>query len=184
MSAIKQACTLSKLEGANVLTFILGGARSGKSRRAQMLAEAHDGKLLFVATAQPFDDEMRDRITKHQKDRDSRWQTVEAPIDLPGAVRNQALLGQVLVIDCLTLWMSNILLQEMDANAASDELVRALSDAACPIYIVSNEVGLGIVPDNALARQFRDVVGTLHQKVAAAANRVEWMVAGLSLQMK
>jgi adenosylcobinamide kinase/adenosylcobinamide-phosphate guanylyltransferase len=172
------------LEGANVLTFILGGARSGKSRRAQTLAEAHDGKLLFVATAQPFDDEMRDRIARHQEDRDKRWQTVESPIALPAAIRNHALRGHVLVIDCLTLWMSNLLLQELDANAASDDLLRALADAACPIYIVSNEVGLGIVPDNALARRFRDVAGSLHQKVAAAADRVEWMVAGLSLQMK
>jgi adenosylcobinamide kinase/adenosylcobinamide-phosphate guanylyltransferase len=174
----------SKLEGANVLTFILGGARSGKSRRAQTLAETHDGKLIFVATAQPFDDEMCDRIARHREDRDDRWQTVEAPIELPAAIRNHAKLGQVLVIDCLTLWMSNLLLQELDANAASDELIGALADAACPIYIVSNEVGLGIVPDNALARQFRDVAGSLHQKVAAAAGRVEWMVAGLSLQMR
>lgn len=167
-----------------MLTFILGGARSGKSRRAQKLAETHDGKLLFVATAQPFDDEMRDRIAKHRADRDNRWQTVEAPIELPAAIRNHALPGHVLVIDCLTLWMSNILLQELDANAASDELVGALADAACPIYLVSNEVGLGIVPDNALARRFRDVAGRLHQKVARAADRVELIVAGLSLQMK
>lgn len=167
-----------------MLTFILGGARSGKSRRAQTLAETHDGKLLFIATAQPFDDEMHERITRHQKDRDKRWQTVEAPIKLPAAIRNHALSGQVLVVDCLTLWMSNILLQERDADAASDELLRALAYAACPIYLVSNEVGLGVVPDNALARQFRDVAGRLHQKVAAAADRVEWIVAGLTLQMK
>ncbi|NJS15515.1 MAG: bifunctional adenosylcobinamide kinase/adenosylcobinamide-phosphate guanylyltransferase [Sphingopyxis sp.] len=166
------------------LTFILGGARSGKSRRAQKLAEEAGADLIFIATAQPFDDEMRARIARHQDDRDSRWRTVEAPIELPAAIRRYGNPGKVLLIDCLTLWTSNILLAEMDSSAACDELVAALAEVSCPVYVVSNEVGLGIVPDNLLARQFRDVAGLLHQRVAEAADCVEWMVAGLSLQMK
>lgn len=167
-----------------MLTFIIGGARSGKSRRAQSLAEAAGGSLVFIATAQAFDDEMRDRIERHRADRDDRWLTIEAPADLPDAVRNHAKPGQVLLIDCLTLWVSNLLIGDLDADLASDDLVRAFAEATCPIYVVSNEVGQGIVPDNALARRFRDTTGRLHQQVAATANRVEWMVAGLSLQMK
>jgi len=167
-----------------VLTFILGGARSGKSRRAQMLAEALGGGFVFIATAQSFDDEMRDRIARHRTDRDQRWMTVEAPIDLARAIRDHAAPGQVLLIDCLTLWLTNLLLADRDTTAAIDDLVAALANASCPVFVVSNEVGLGIVPDNALARQFRDLAGHLHQRIAQVADRVEWMVAGLSLQMK
>lgn len=167
-----------------MLTFILGGARSGKSRHAQMLAEAAGADLVFIATAQPFDDEMHERILRHRADRDDRWRTVEAPVELSRAIRDHAAPGRVLLVDCLTLWMSNLLLNDLDSVAAVDDLVAALAEAACPIFVVSNEVGLGIVPDNALARQFRDVAGRLHQQVAAVADRVLWMVAGLSLQMK
>lgn len=167
-----------------MLTFILGGARSGKSGRAQVLAEAAGADLVFIATAQAFDDEMHERIVRHRADRDHRWRTVEAPVELSQAIRDHAAPGRVLLVDCLTLWVSNLLLSDLDCVAAIDDLIVALAGAACPVFVVSNEVGLGIVPDNALARQFRNVAGRLHQQVATTADRVEWMVAGLSLQMK
>ncbi len=167
-----------------MLTFILGGARSGKSRHAQIMAEAMAGQLIYIATAQPFDDEMADRIARHRRDRDDRWQTIDAPIELAAAVRTQGVSDNIVLVDCLTLWMSNIMLSGADVDAAIDELVEALRALPVPGIIVSNEVGLGIVPDNAMARQFRDHTGRLHQRIAEIADRVEWMVAGLSLRMK
>lgn len=167
-----------------LLTFILGGARSGKSRRAQQLAEGVAGTHVFIATAQAFDAEMADRIDRHRRDRDQRWQTVEAPVDLAGALRIHAGPGRVVLIDCLTLWLSNILLAGADVEGAIDSLADTLIQVQGDLFVVSNEVGLGIVPDNALARQFRDHAGRLHQRVAAAADHVEWMAAGLSIRMK
>jgi adenosylcobinamide kinase / adenosylcobinamide-phosphate guanylyltransferase len=172
------------MEGKLMITFILGGARSGKSRRAQSLAEANAGELIFIATAQAFDDEMTERIARHRGDRDHRWRTVESPLTLAAVIEENAKTGRVLLVDCLTLWMSNLLLHGSEAEPASDELVKTLAAAPCPIFVVSNEVGLGIVPENALARQFRDEIGCLHQRVAAIADRVEWMAAGLVLRMK
>jgi adenosylcobinamide kinase / adenosylcobinamide-phosphate guanylyltransferase len=167
-----------------MITFILGGARSGKSRRAQQLAEANAGELIFIATAQAFDDEMTERIARHRGDRDHRWRTVEASLALVAAIDENARADRVLLIDCLTLWMSNLLLGGIEVGPAVDELMKTLAGAPCPIFVVSNEVGLGIVPDNALARKFRDEIGCLHQRVAAIADRVEWMAAGLVLRMK
>jgi adenosylcobinamide kinase/adenosylcobinamide-phosphate guanylyltransferase len=175
---------LQHKKGAPVLTFILGGARSGKSRRAQSLAEALHGVPVYLATAQPFDAEMADRIARHRNDRGDRWRTIEAPINLAAAIRTHGAVGNVLLIDCLTLWLSNILLAGADVDSSIHELVDALAAATVPLFVVSNEVGLGIVPDNALARQFRDHAGRLHQRVAEVADRVEWMVAGLALRMK
>ncbi|MDM7956094.1 bifunctional adenosylcobinamide kinase/adenosylcobinamide-phosphate guanylyltransferase [Blastomonas sp.] len=167
-----------------VLTFITGGARSGKSMRAQMLAESQEGDLVYLATAQAFDDEMTDRIARHQADRDARWRTVECPIDLPETIAREAGEGRVLLVDCLTLWTSNLLLGEHDFAAASQQLLGALASANSPVILVSNEVGMGIVPDNALARQFRDMAGRLNQQVAAIADRAELVVSGLSLTLK
>lgn len=167
-----------------VLTFITGGARSGKSARAQMLAESHDGELVYLATAQAFDDEMTDRIARHQADRGSRWRTVECPIDLPHAIARETGEGRVLLVDCLTLWTSNLLLGDHDFAAASQHLIEALASAGSPVILVSNEVGMGIVPDNALARQFRDMAGRLNQQVAAISDRAELVVSGLSLTLK
>jgi adenosylcobinamide kinase/adenosylcobinamide-phosphate guanylyltransferase len=171
-------------KGAPVLTFILGGARSGKSRRAQSLAEALHGVHVYLATAQPFDAEMADRIARHRNDRGDRWHTIEVPINLAAAIRTHGAVGHVLLIDCLTLWLSNVLLAGTDVDCAIQELVDALAAATVPLFVVSNEVGQGIVPDNALARQFRDHAGRLHQGVAEVADSVEWMVAGLALRMK
>lgn len=163
---------------------ILGGARSGKSRHAQTLAEAFDGDLLFVATGEAFDAEMADRIARHRADRGPRWQVVEAPLDLAGTVARHAAPGRLLLIDCLTLWTANLLHAERDAESEADALVAALRASAGPVILVSNEVGLGIVPDNALARAFRDAAGRINQAVAAAADRVTFVAAGLPLTLK
>lgn len=163
---------------------VLGGARSGKSRHAQAVAEAATGRLVFIATAQAFDREMADRIARHQADRDERWSTCEAPLDLAGAIAREDRADTVILIDCLTLWASNLMLGDRDIEAATDVLVRTISAAAARIILVSNEVGWGIVPDNPLARRFRDVAGTLNQRVAAAVPRVDLIVAGLPLRLK
>ncbi|MFT3977027.1 MAG: bifunctional adenosylcobinamide kinase/adenosylcobinamide-phosphate guanylyltransferase [Sphingomonas bacterium] len=163
---------------------VLGGARSGKSRYAQARAETHGGELVFVATAEIFDEEMADRIRRHRADRDARWRTVEAPIDLPDAIRRESGEGRLLLVDCLTLWASNILLAERDAEADIARLISAIGAAEGPLILVSNEVGLGIVPDNALARRFRDLAGTINQRVAAAVAEVQLLAAGLPLRLK
>ncbi len=163
---------------AGQITFVLGGARSGKSRHAEALVQACPPPWRYIATAQPFDAEMRARIDTHRARRDARWSTTEAPLALPAAL---AAPGAALV-DCLTLWVSNLLL----AGSAPDwPVLRAALDARDgPTVLVSNEVGLGIVPDNALARRFRDLAGVLHADVAARAERVVLMVAGLPLALK
>ena len=165
-------------------TLVLGGARSGKSRRAQALAEEAGGELVFVATAQAFDDEMRARIARHRDDRDARWRTVEAPVDLVGAILREDGVGRVLLVDCLTLWLSNLLLAEADLEAAGEALVAAVAEAEARIVLVSNEVGFGIVPDNALARRFRDAAGRLNQRIAGICEEVELVVAGIPMRVK
>jgi adenosylcobinamide kinase/adenosylcobinamide-phosphate guanylyltransferase len=162
---------------------VLGGARSGKSRHAQALAEAMTPQGCFIATAQAWDEEMRDRIARHVADRDARWTTVEAPLALPEAIREHGRADRVVLVDCLTLWLTNLLLGEADLTAASEALVAALDDAAGPVVLVSNEVGFGIVPDNALARRFRDAQGTLNQRLARVCDATDLVVAGLSLRL-
>ncbi|GHC88367.1 bifunctional adenosylcobinamide kinase/adenosylcobinamide-phosphate guanylyltransferase [Novosphingobium pokkalii] len=164
--------------------FVIGGARSGKSRHAQMRAEQTGLAPVYVATAQAFDGEMADRIARHQADRDARWRTVEAPIDLAGAIAREAAPGRVLLVDCLTLWLTNLLLAEHDIAAALTALERAVAGAAGPVIVVSNEVGQGIVPDNALARRFRDEAGWANQRLAACCDEVELVCAGLALRLK
>lgn len=164
--------------------FVLGGARSGKSRYAQARAEALDGRLVFVATAQAFDSEMADRIARHQADRDSRWSTVEAPLDLVAAIEQHADANAILLVDCLTLWTSNLLLADRDIDAETGRLCSAITHAPGAIVLVANEVGLGIVPDNALARRFRDIAGTMNQRVAAIAGEAVMMFAGLPMFLK
>jgi adenosylcobinamide kinase / adenosylcobinamide-phosphate guanylyltransferase len=161
---------------------LLGGARSGKSRIAQARAEALPGELVYIATGEARDAEMTERIARHRADRGPRWRTVEAPIDLPEALHREQ--GRVLLVDCLTLWLSNLMLNEHDVAAATDRLLAALEAARNTVLIVSNEVGMGIVPENALARRFRDEAGRLNQRVAAAADEVVIVAAGLTLRMK
>ena len=164
-------------------TLVLGGARSGKSRHAQSLAESFAPHRIFVATAQPFDAEMRDRIARHRADRDASWRTIEAPRDLPQALRACAHGGHVVLVDCLTLWLSNLLLADDDLDRASDDLAAALAGATALVVLVSNEVGWGIVPDNALARRFRDAAGRLNQRLAATCAATDLVVAGIPIRI-
>ncbi|QJU59755.1 bifunctional adenosylcobinamide kinase/adenosylcobinamide-phosphate guanylyltransferase [Sphingomonas sp. AP4-R1] len=167
---------------------VLGGARSGKSAHAQRLAEAAaeaaGGDLVFIATAEAYDDEMRDRIARHRADRDARWRTVEAPRDLAEAIRAEGGEGRTILVDCLTLWLSNLLLADADLDAAGEALAAAAEEARARIVLVSNEVGFGIVPDNALARRFRDAAGRLNQRMAARCEAVDLVVAGIPLPVK
>ena len=166
------------------LTLVLGGARSGKSRYAEELVQRVAPPWIYLATAQALDDEMRARIDHHRERRDTRWHTIETPLALPEALVALDAAGQAVVIDCLTLWLSNILLAEADVSAAGDRLIAALTAAPGPVIVVSNEVGLGIVPDTPLGRQFRDAQGQLNQRVAAIADHVVLMAAGLPLTLK
>jgi adenosylcobinamide kinase/adenosylcobinamide-phosphate guanylyltransferase len=166
------------------LTFVLGGARSGKSRYAEELVMDCTPPWVYIATAQAHDGEMAARIAEHRQRRDGGWRTLEAPLDLPGAIAAYGSEGQAVLIDCLTLWLSNVMLAERDLVAETQRLTTALSNAGGPIVIVSNEVGFGIVPDNALARKFRDAQGRLNMQVAAIADRAVLIAAGLPLTLK
>lgn len=163
---------------------VTGGARSGKSRYAQARAEALGLASVYIATAQAFDDEMRARIACHRGDRGPAWRTVEVPLTLVEAIAAHAAEGAVLLVDCLTLWTTNLILAERDVAAATAGLVDALCAAPGQVILVTNEVGGGIVPDNALARRFRDEAGIVNQRVAAAADEVQMIVAGLPLRLK
>jgi len=164
--------------------FVIGGARSGKSRYAQQRAEATGLTPVYIATAQAWDEEMRLRIAQHQADRDMSWTTVEAPLLLAEAIATHSAPDRVLLVDCLTLWVSNLLLAEQDIAAVTAGLVEAIARAQGCVMLVSNEVGLGIVPANALARRFRDEAGVVNQRVAACVEEVQFVAAGLNLKMK
>lgn len=166
------------------LTLILGGARSGKSRYAEGLITELPPPWIYVATAEGLDEEMRERIAHHRTDRDARWQTVEAHRNLPEVLQDLAGRGQPILVDCLTLWLSNCLLAGLDLDEAGTRLARALEASPGPLVVVSNEVGFGIVPDTPLGRRFRDAQGRLNQRVAAMAERVVLVVAGLPLTVK
>ncbi|MBU3078683.1 bifunctional adenosylcobinamide kinase/adenosylcobinamide-phosphate guanylyltransferase [Sphingomonas quercus] len=164
---------------------ILGGARSGKSRYAQALAETEPGDPVYVATAQALDGEMAGRILRHRADRGARWTTIEAPLDLAAALDGCRGQGEgAVLVDCLTLWASNLLLAEHNADQATAALLAAGAALGRPLILVANEVGLGIVPDNALARRFRDIAGAMNQRIAAAADQVTFVAAGLPLVLK
>lgn len=163
---------------------VLGGARSGKSRYAQARAEALGLKPIYVATAQAFDDEMRDRIVRHQADRSAGWETIEAPIAIARLVAERSAYDTVMLIDCLTLWTTNLIMGDHGIAKATQELVQALNTARGPIILVANEVGYGIVPDNALARRFRDEAGIINQRIASAVSEVKLVVAGLPVSVK
>jgi adenosyl cobinamide kinase/adenosyl cobinamide phosphate guanylyltransferase len=164
------------------LTFVLGGARSGKSRYAEGLVAALPPPWLYVATAEAGDHEMAARIRAHRSRRGPSWRTIEAPRDLPAALA--ACEGMPVLIDCLTLWLSNLLLANADIDQETERLERSLAEAAAPIVLVANEVGSGIVPDHPLGRKFRDLQGLLNQRIAARADRVVLMVAGLPVAVK
>ncbi len=163
---------------------ITGGARAGKSRYAERLLSARPARHAVIATATAGDAEMAERIARHRAERDATWETIEQPISVRAAIRNAARPDRIVLIDCLTLWISNLMAEQRDIEVEVQGLVGTLKIAAGPVVIVSNEVGLGIVPDNALARAFRDNLGRANQLVAAASEVVVFMAAGLPLVLK
>jgi adenosylcobinamide kinase/adenosylcobinamide-phosphate guanylyltransferase len=170
------------------VALILGGARSGKSRYGLGLAAHCPAPRLLVATCEPRDAEMEPRIEAHQRERGSDWETREVPLELAAALSDAQDRYGVILVDCLTMWVSNLLLQK-DAppgaiQTAGERLVEALTKTAAPTILISNEVGLGIVPDNPLAREFRDQVGWLHQRLAQVADLVVLVVAGVPMLIK
>ena len=161
-------------------TLVLGGARSGKSRTAEAIL-ADVSAPLYVATAEALDDEMRARIAQHRTDRGERWQTREAPVELAAVLEREAAPA---LVDCLTLWLTNLLLGDHDIEAHIARLERALAGREAPTVLVANEVGLGIVPGDALSRRFRDEAGRLNQRIAAVSERVLFVAAGLPIVLK
>ncbi|MBM3627963.1 MAG: bifunctional adenosylcobinamide kinase/adenosylcobinamide-phosphate guanylyltransferase [Alphaproteobacteria bacterium] len=169
------------------VALVTGGARSGKSAHAEALARrlaGARGACTYIATAEAFDDEMRARIAQHRAQRGAGWTTREAPLDLAAAIGEEARPGRVVLVDCLTVWIGNLMHAGRDVAADCAALVAALAAARGPVVLVAREVGLGIVPDNAMAREFRDHAGRLSQAVAAVATHVDLVAAGLPLALK
>jgi len=168
------------------ITLFIGGARSGKSRRGEALLTSGPPPWTYIATAEAFDEEMRARIAAHRMTRGAGWRTIEAPLALADALGPEAEAARPILIDCLTLWLSNLMLASRDLEAETQRLLSAIASASdrVPIVLVSNEVGLGIVPEAALGREFRDHQGRLNQQVAAIATRVVFMAAGIPLILK
>jgi adenosylcobinamide kinase / adenosylcobinamide-phosphate guanylyltransferase len=166
------------------VTLVLGGARSGKSSYAERITVVHPRGCVYVATAEIGDDEMAERVRNHQARREAHWRTVEAPLEIGAAIVAETEQGAAVLVDCLTLWLSNLMAAERDPGTETQALIRALGQAGGPVVFVSNEVGLGIVPDNALARAFRDHAGRLNQRLADVANTVFFVAAGLPLRLK
>lgn len=166
----------------NVL--ILGGARSGKSRRALAVTEAASSKRIYVATAEALDEEMQSRILQHKAERDDTWSTVEAPLDLVETLQRVNGGEEAILVDCLTLWLSNVMFAERNVAVETKRLCAALKDMNARVCLVSNEVGMGLVPETPLGRAFRDEQGRLNQRVAETVDRVEFVAAGLPLVLK
>jgi len=170
------------------ITLVTGGCRSGKSRFALKTAEQiADDNRLFIATSQPLDDEMKERVKLHRQERGPDWQTVESPVQLPETVTGNHDSAQVILIDCITMWISNLLLDEFLSQKISEymeNLKQALIGARCPVLLVTNEVGMGIVPENRLAREFRDLAGSANQTLAGLADQVVLVVSGIPLWVK
>ncbi len=165
------------------LTFILGGASSGKSSYAEGIVAASGRDKVYVATSRVFDAEMRQKVQDHIKDRGDGWITIEEPLDIAKALSSCAS-EQVVLLDCATMWLTNVMLDELEVDAEIDAFLNALTTAPCPIVVVSNETGLGIVPENALARRFRVAQGRLNARIAAQAETVVFVAAGLPLALK
>ena len=165
------------------LTLILGGAASGKSAYGEQMVNAAGRRKVYLATAQAFDTEMKEKIALHRQSRGVNWDTIEEPVDIAPVIRSQDA-GSILFIDCATLWLTNILLSDRAIETECRAFLDALSDCPCPVVVVSNEVGAGIVPDNALSRRFRAAQGKLNQQLAAKADRVVAVMAGLPLTLK
>jgi len=169
-------------------TLILGGCRSGKSSHALETANRIPGtRKLFIATSVPTDPEMEERVTNHQKERGRDWKTEEVPVKISDTINTFAPSSDVILVDCLTLWVSNLMMNKFiqdDIIDITQELIQSLKNSSCPVILVSNEVGAGIVPENQLSRQFRDFAGLVNQKIAASVDTVIWTVAGIPVTIK
>jgi adenosylcobinamide kinase/adenosylcobinamide-phosphate guanylyltransferase len=166
------------------VTLVLGGARSGKSARAEALVQGCGLAPVYVATAQALDGEMEERIRQHRLRRGAGWLTLEEPLALAETLAREARPDRAVLVDCLTLWLTNLMVAGRDVMTETDRLVAALHAPGGPVVLVSNEVGLGIVPLDAMSRAFVDHAGRLHQKIAAVADWVQFMAAGLPLDLK
>lgn len=169
---------------AQEITFVLGGARSGKSKFAENLVLSAGQKPVYLATGRAFDDEMVERIESHQDRRSDVWETHEEPLALVDALAHAAVPGRIILVDCLTLWITNLMMAEANVVREIAALVAYLKDARAPIVLVSNEVGQAVVPDNKMAREFVDLSGLAHQEIAAASNHVYLVTAGLAQKLK
>lgn len=177
-------------KGSNII-FITGGARSGKSTFAMTEAEKIEGDQLYIATAEPLDDEMKERIQKHRDERGALWDTIEEPIEITSVLSGLDRKYNVVLIDCVTIWLSNVILDNETSHKDGvdqriDDLIDRLGkiDGTVTIFIVSNEVGMGIVPDNQLAREFRDVAGKMNQQIAGISDKVYMIVSGIPIKVK
>jgi adenosylcobinamide kinase/adenosylcobinamide-phosphate guanylyltransferase len=170
------------------VSLVLGGARSGKSKFGEQLVKDSGLKPIYLATARAQDREMSERIETHRQRRDDdaslNWKTVEEPLELGNALRKCAFSGRAILVDCLTLWITNLMIEGASVECESANLIQCLDGLAAPVVFVSNEVGLAIVPENAMAREFRDLAGMVHQQIAARADHVYFIAAGLPLVMK
>ena len=170
--------------GLTPVTLVLGGQRSGKSRLAETLIEDAAGGGLYLATAQARDGEMTDRIAAHRARRGPDWDTIEEPLDILEQIREHAAADRPVLVDCVTLWLSNLMEAGRDVDQEAESLARGLDGLAGPVVFVSNEVGLGVIPANALAREFADAAGRVNQRLAQRADRVLFTAAGLPLVLK
>jgi adenosylcobinamide kinase/adenosylcobinamide-phosphate guanylyltransferase len=170
------------------IIFVIGGCRSGKSSHALQMAEKMPGRRkIYIATCVPQDDEMKQRVAKHRKERNQSWLTVEAPLHLPEAILENSSKADVMLVDCLTLWVSNLLMEtenEKQLEKMIAQFIGTLEKTTGPIVLVSNEIGTGIVPQNKLVRQYRDLIGLVNQAAAQTARKVIWMVAGIPVTIK
>ena len=174
-------------ENFRKISFVIGGARSGKSIHAETLAKTQHtapGQLVYLATAQIFDEEMQTRIDLHRQRRGGEWVLAEAPIDLVDTLRSFDHPNNVVLVDCLSVWVTNLIIGEHDVATARDGLIAHLAKSISSLVFVASETGLGIVPDNALSRQFRDESGRLNQMVAAASDDVFFVTAGIAQKIK
>ncbi len=173
-----------------MIQFILGGARSGKSRYAEKQVESKGNDVIYIATADAYDDEMKRRITQHRNQRPTHWTTIEEPLQLASTLKQHDQTGCVFLVDCLTLWLSNILFKgaektnEERLNIEKNNLLLTLPQLKADIILVSNEVGQGITPANAMSRRFVDEAGSLHQAISTLSNQVTLVTAGLPQQLK
>ena len=165
-------------------TFILGGARSGKSRDGEKLVLNTKLHPVYIATAEVRDDEMRARIVEHKNRRDANWTTIEEPLALCEVLRNHATPANALLVDCLTLWLSNLMMADKDIEEETARLTNLMPKLAGPVVFVSNEVGMGLVPETAVGRTFRDHQGRLNQRIARVADCVQFIAAGYPLSLK